>query len=94
VPAPAVETLAVAGLEAALGELGTRRISALLLEGGATLATAFLDAGLIDRLMVFQAPIELGEGPGLFTRTVELPAPASVAASGVDILTVTELQEA
>ena len=34
----------------------------------ATLATAFLDAGLIDRVMVYRAPVELGERPGLFTR--------------------------
>jgi diaminohydroxyphosphoribosylaminopyrimidine deaminase/5-amino-6-(5-phosphoribosylamino)uracil reductase len=78
---------------AALFELGRRRISALLLEGGATLATAFLDAGLIDRVMLFTAPVELGEGPGLFTRPVELPAPVDTRKSGPDILTVTELRE-
>jgi diaminohydroxyphosphoribosylaminopyrimidine deaminase/5-amino-6-(5-phosphoribosylamino)uracil reductase len=78
---------------AALFELGRRRISALLLEGGATLATAFLDAGLIDRVMLFTAPIELGEGPGLFTRPVELPAVVESSKSGPDILSVTELRE-
>jgi diaminohydroxyphosphoribosylaminopyrimidine deaminase / 5-amino-6-(5-phosphoribosylamino)uracil reductase len=93
IEAAGVETLPATTLADALAELGRRRISALLLEGGATLATAFLDAGLIDRLLVFQAPIELGEGPGLFTRPVELPAPVSVAPSGPDILTVTDLQE-
>jgi riboflavin biosynthesis pyrimidine reductase len=85
--------LPVAGLEAALAELGRRRISALLLESGATLATAFLDAGLIDRVMLFTAPIELGRGPGLFARPVELPLPVSVASSGPDILSVSELRE-
>jgi diaminohydroxyphosphoribosylaminopyrimidine deaminase/5-amino-6-(5-phosphoribosylamino)uracil reductase len=94
VAAPRVETLAAAGLAEALAELGRRRISALLLEGGATLATAFLDAGLIDRLMVYRAPIELGTGPGLFTRGVELPEPWVTAGSGPDILTVTDLREA
>jgi diaminohydroxyphosphoribosylaminopyrimidine deaminase/5-amino-6-(5-phosphoribosylamino)uracil reductase len=94
VAAPHVETLAVASPAEALAELGRRRISALLLEGGATLATAFLDAGLIDRLMLYRAPIELGRGPGLFTRDVELPEPWSTAASGPDILTLTELREA
>ena len=88
-----VETLPAASLADALAELGRRRISALLLEGGATLATAFLDAGLIDRVMTFQAPLELREGPGLFTRPVALPAPVSVASSGPDILTVREIQE-
>ena len=94
VAAPGVETLAVSSPAEALAELGGRRISALLLEGGATLATALLDAGLIDRLMLYRAPIELGRGPGLFTRTVELPEPWSTAPSGPDILTVTELREA
>jgi riboflavin biosynthesis pyrimidine reductase len=91
--APGVETLAAATPADALAELGRRRISALLLEGGATLATALLDAGLIDRLMVFTAPIELGDGPGLFTRPVALPEPVSVASSGPDILSITELRE-
>jgi diaminohydroxyphosphoribosylaminopyrimidine deaminase / 5-amino-6-(5-phosphoribosylamino)uracil reductase len=88
-----VETLPAATLADALAELGRRRISALLLEGGATLATAFLDAGLIDRMMTFQAPFELGEGPGLFTRAADLPAPVTVAESGPDILTVREIEE-
>jgi diaminohydroxyphosphoribosylaminopyrimidine deaminase/5-amino-6-(5-phosphoribosylamino)uracil reductase len=89
-----VETVTAASPAEALAELHRRRISALLLEGGATLATGFLDAGLIDRLMLYRAPIELGDGPGLFTRDVELPEPWSSAASGPDILTVTELREA
>jgi diaminohydroxyphosphoribosylaminopyrimidine deaminase / 5-amino-6-(5-phosphoribosylamino)uracil reductase len=93
VGASTVEMLAVSSLAEALHELGRRRISALLLEGGATLATALLEAGLIDRMMVFTAPIELGEGPGLFTRPVELPEPLDVSESGPDILTVTELRE-
>jgi diaminohydroxyphosphoribosylaminopyrimidine deaminase / 5-amino-6-(5-phosphoribosylamino)uracil reductase len=93
VAAADVETLPAASLADALAELGRRRISALLLEGGATLATAFLDAGLIDRVMTFQAPLELREGPGLFRRRVALPAPVSVASSGPDILTVREIQE-
>lgn len=94
VAAPGVETFPVASPAEALAELGRRRISALLLEGGATLATALLDAGLIDRLLLYRAPIELGRGPGLFTREVDLPEPWSTAASGPDILTVTELREA
>jgi diaminohydroxyphosphoribosylaminopyrimidine deaminase / 5-amino-6-(5-phosphoribosylamino)uracil reductase len=94
VGAPNVETLTAASPAEALAELGGRRISALLLEGGATLATAFLDAGLIDRLMLYRAPVELGRGPGLFTRDVALPEPWSTAPSGPDILTLTDLREA
>lgn len=93
VAAAGVETLPAASPAAALAELGRRRISALLLEGGATLATALLDAGLIDRMMVFTAPIVLGEGPGVFTRRVELPAAVGTSKSGPDILTVTEVRE-
>jgi len=94
VAAPGVETLPVSTAAEALAELGRRRISALLLEGGATLATGLLDAGLIDRLMLYRAPIELGDGTGLFTRDVALPEPWSTVPSGPDILTLTELREA
>jgi len=86
-------------LRAELSVAGLRRAhelvpdAALLLEGGATLATAFLGAGLIDRMMVFTAPVELGVGPGLFTRPVELPAVVETSQSGRDILTLTELRE-
>jgi len=90
----AVETVTAASPAEALAELGRRRISALLLEGGPTLATGLLDAGLIDRLMLYRAPIELGGGPGLFIRDVELPEPWSTVQSGPDILTLTELREA
>jgi diaminohydroxyphosphoribosylaminopyrimidine deaminase/5-amino-6-(5-phosphoribosylamino)uracil reductase len=34
----------------------------LLVEGGATLASSLLDAGLIDRLITFQGPVILGAG--------------------------------
>jgi diaminohydroxyphosphoribosylaminopyrimidine deaminase / 5-amino-6-(5-phosphoribosylamino)uracil reductase len=93
IAAAGVEMLPVGSPAEALAELARRGISALLLEGGATLATGLHDAGLIDRLMVFTAPIELGQGPGLFTRPIELPPPVSSSESGPDILTVTELRE-
>ncbi len=47
-------------VEAALDELGRREITSLLLEGGATLAGSFLDAGAIDELRIFIAPKLLG----------------------------------
>ena len=49
-------------MRAALAELGRREITSLLLEGGATLAGAFLDAGEIDELRLFVAPLLLGGG--------------------------------
>jgi len=50
-------------------ELGRRNIQRLLLEGGATLATAALDAGLVDQLMIYVAPkILAGRSPnGIFS---------------------------
>ena len=41
-------------------ELGQRNIQRVLLEGGATLATAAFNKGLIDQLMLFVAPKILG----------------------------------
>jgi diaminohydroxyphosphoribosylaminopyrimidine deaminase/5-amino-6-(5-phosphoribosylamino)uracil reductase len=42
---------------AALAEQGMTRV---LVEGGATIATAFLRAGLVDRLYLFDAPLLIG----------------------------------
>jgi diaminohydroxyphosphoribosylaminopyrimidine deaminase/5-amino-6-(5-phosphoribosylamino)uracil reductase len=53
-----------AWLSAALAKLGKAGLTRVLLEGGATLATAFLKAGLVDRLYWFRAPIVIG-GDGL-----------------------------
>jgi diaminohydroxyphosphoribosylaminopyrimidine deaminase / 5-amino-6-(5-phosphoribosylamino)uracil reductase len=47
-------------LRTALGELGRRDVTSLLLEGGPTLAGAFADAGEIDELRLFVAPKLLG----------------------------------
>ena len=49
-------------VRAALGELGRRDVTTLLLEGGPTLAGAFLEAGEVDELRLFFAPIVLGGG--------------------------------
>ena len=49
-------------LEDELGRLGSEGVQSLLLEGGPTLATAFLERGLVDRLLVFVAPTIAGEG--------------------------------
>lgn len=47
-------------LRTALGELGRREVTSLLLEGGPTLAGAFADAGEIDELRLFVAPKLVG----------------------------------
>src|SRR5436190_359920 len=51
-----------ARVAAALAELGRRQITSLLLEGGPTLAGSFLDAGEVDELRLFIAPLVLGGG--------------------------------
>ena len=60
-----VEVLSIPGdggqrIRDALQVLGERGVTSLLLEGGATLAGSFLDAGEIDELRLFIAPLILG----------------------------------
>ncbi len=59
------ETLLADGIDAVLAELGRRGITSLFLEGGRTLATAFVDAEQIDAVRAFVAPILLGSGTRL-----------------------------
>jgi diaminohydroxyphosphoribosylaminopyrimidine deaminase / 5-amino-6-(5-phosphoribosylamino)uracil reductase len=47
-------------LPALLDEVGRRKVSSLLVEGGATVHGAFLDQGLVDFVMAFIAPIIIG----------------------------------
>ena len=47
-------------LEESLITLRERGVHSLFVEGGARLAGAFLTEGLVDRLVIFQAPVELG----------------------------------
>ncbi len=49
-------------LEEELALLGAEGVQSLLLEGGPTLATAFLEHDLVDKLLVFVAPILAGSG--------------------------------
>jgi diaminohydroxyphosphoribosylaminopyrimidine deaminase/5-amino-6-(5-phosphoribosylamino)uracil reductase len=58
--------LLTGALEDELARLAAEGVQSLLLEGGPTLATGFMRAGLIDKLLVFVAPKLSGEGPGLF----------------------------
>jgi len=44
-------------------ELGRREVRHLLVEGGPTLAAAFLRAGLVDEVHAYVAPLLLGAGP-------------------------------
>ena len=48
-----------------LAALAAEGVQSLLLEGGPTLAASFLDAGLVDKLLLFVAPTLAGDGPPL-----------------------------
>jgi diaminohydroxyphosphoribosylaminopyrimidine deaminase/5-amino-6-(5-phosphoribosylamino)uracil reductase len=66
------EIMIADGIETALSALGQRGITSLFLEGGQTLAAAFIAAGAIDEARTFVAPVLLGgsrrlpalDGPG------------------------------
>lgn len=65
--AAGVEVLQVDNLDDFLLTLGARGLSELLVEGGAVAARAFLDAGLVDRILLFESPVVIG------TRGIETP---------------------
>jgi diaminohydroxyphosphoribosylaminopyrimidine deaminase/5-amino-6-(5-phosphoribosylamino)uracil reductase len=50
-------------LDEELSALAAEGVQSLLLEGGPTLAAAFLAAGLVDKLLFFVAPVVAGDGP-------------------------------
>lgn len=64
-------------LQAVLRELGKRSLQSLLVEGGARVAGAFLDSGLVNKVSFFIAPLIIG-GRG---------APAAVGGTGAAKIT-------
>jgi diaminohydroxyphosphoribosylaminopyrimidine deaminase / 5-amino-6-(5-phosphoribosylamino)uracil reductase len=56
-----VEIVPAASLEAALRTLREREMRSILVEGGAGLASALLSGNLVDRLIIFRAPVVLGQ---------------------------------
>jgi len=83
-------------LDEELGALAGEGVQSLLLEGGPTIATSFLAAGLVDRLLVFVAPVVAGEGPHM---TGPLPEPLDLGEPeleriGADVLLGWRLREA
>ena len=58
-------------LEDELRSLGQEGVRSLLLEGGPTLAAAFFAADLVDKVLVFVAPILAGAGPHAFGALAE-----------------------
>jgi diaminohydroxyphosphoribosylaminopyrimidine deaminase/5-amino-6-(5-phosphoribosylamino)uracil reductase len=74
-------------LEDELAALAREGVQSLLLEGGPTLATAFLREGLVDKLIVFVAPVLSGSGPhflGGLDRPLDL-SHLTAARSGEDV---------
>ena len=78
-----VQIETVSGLGAALQLLRGKGVQSLLVEGGAGLAGAFLEADLADRLIIFQAPVLLGAGA----------LPAFGTAPGIERLRLVDRQE-
>ncbi|KRA04979.1 bifunctional diaminohydroxyphosphoribosylaminopyrimidine deaminase/5-amino-6-(5-phosphoribosylamino)uracil reductase RibD [Rhizobium sp. Root564] len=56
------EVLSAKNIEDLLLILGARGLSELLVEGGAVAAKAFLEAGLVDRILLFESPTMIGTG--------------------------------
>ncbi|MFN8161438.1 MAG: bifunctional diaminohydroxyphosphoribosylaminopyrimidine deaminase/5-amino-6-(5-phosphoribosylamino)uracil reductase RibD [Solirubrobacterales bacterium] len=77
--AAGAEVLVAAGdgyaarVTAALGELGRRPVGELMLEGGPVLAGAFADAGEVDQVRLFVAPILIGAGRSAIEGGAALP---------------------
>ncbi len=91
-----------ARVRSALDQLGSLGISAVLLEGGPHLAGAFLDAGEIDEIRLFLAPMLLGgssardplEGEGVERISEAMRATAmSCEPIGEDLLISARLRE-
>lgn len=58
-------------LDAVLGALAAREIRHVWLEGGPTLAGAFLEAGTVDEVVAYVAPVLLGAGrPAVLTEAM------------------------
>jgi diaminohydroxyphosphoribosylaminopyrimidine deaminase/5-amino-6-(5-phosphoribosylamino)uracil reductase len=71
-----------------LTALAQQGVQSLLLEGGPTLATALINADLVDKLLVFVTPHLAGSGPKLFgelTRSLRLSR-VSTEQIGQDVL--------
>jgi diaminohydroxyphosphoribosylaminopyrimidine deaminase/5-amino-6-(5-phosphoribosylamino)uracil reductase len=82
-------------LEEELAVLAHEGVQRLLLEGGPTLAGAFVGADLVDKLMVFVAPTLAGEGDGPLAVLPEPQSLTRLAAepSGEDVLLTAYVHE-
>jgi diaminohydroxyphosphoribosylaminopyrimidine deaminase/5-amino-6-(5-phosphoribosylamino)uracil reductase len=73
-----VEVATATSLADALHVLSTRGVRSVLVEGGATIAGELLAGGLVDRMVLFQAPIVLGrDALGAFSRAPDMTPDAA-----------------
>jgi diaminohydroxyphosphoribosylaminopyrimidine deaminase/5-amino-6-(5-phosphoribosylamino)uracil reductase len=82
-------------LDQELPTLAAEGVQSLLLEGGPALATAFLAAGLVDKLLLFVAPVVAGDGPHVLGELAEPLVLLHLRAepSGEDVLLEAYLRE-
>lgn len=81
-------------VDAVLAALFAREVRGVLLEGGGEIHAAFLEAGLVDRVALFVAPVLLGGreapsvvgGAGRELKSAVRLGPMSVRAVGLDLL--------
>ena len=67
-----------------LARLASEGVQSILLEGGPTLAGAFLDAGLVDKVLLFVAPVlNGGDGPTAFPRLGSVARLSNLAVSRI-----------
>ncbi|ANL71555.1 riboflavin biosynthesis protein RibD [Rhizobium phaseoli] len=78
--------------EVLLPALATRGISSLLVEGGAKTARLFLEAGLVDRIELYQAPVVIGEG-GIESPLDATDIPSGFTHMGTQMFGVDRLDE-
>jgi len=90
-------------LAALMGELAARGVNELHVEAGAKLTGALLDAGLVDELLLYLAPMLIGDpARGMFERAAPLSTLGgasglewhSVERIGDDLRVIARLREA
>ena len=80
--------------EVALADLAGRGVNHLVLEGGPTLAAAFVELGRVNEVISITAPITLGAGPRALATNSPLLGRVKISSSftlGDDLIQIGEL---
>ena len=86
--------LATRDPEVALADLAQRGVNHLLLEGGPTLAAAFVQSGWVNEVISITAPVMLGAGPRALATNSPLMGRVKVTSTfalGADLIQIGEL---